>query len=224
MGKVGKNIKKIRNIKGLSQQAFADLFQLSRGNISSYEEGRAEPRMEVIVDIAKYFGISLDNFILKDLSVNELVHYNTEFVLEPEELKRTPRLLEIPYVPALYLSDYIANFNHEEFIKKLPCIIIPDYSRFGLIAIEVMNPEMIPIGFDFKNGDILFFENVVKENIHRIKGRFGMMVDYSGLKTGIFEEQNHEMVLYLNDLVKYPFDIASDAHYWVLKASYSQIN
>ena len=52
MSKVGKNIKKIRNVKALSQQAFADLFQLTRGNISSYEEFRAEPNIEIIVIIA----------------------------------------------------------------------------------------------------------------------------------------------------------------------------
>lgn len=40
MSKVGRNIKKIRSVKGLSQQAFAYLFSLTRGNISSYEELR----------------------------------------------------------------------------------------------------------------------------------------------------------------------------------------
>ena len=38
MSKIGYNIKKLRNVKNLSQQAFADLFNLTRGNISSYEE------------------------------------------------------------------------------------------------------------------------------------------------------------------------------------------
>ena len=42
----GKNIKKIRSVKSLSQQAFADLFDLKRGTLGAYEEGRSEPKIE----------------------------------------------------------------------------------------------------------------------------------------------------------------------------------
>ena len=68
MTQIGKNIKKIRNVKRLSQQSFADIFDLTRGNISSYEESRAEPKIEVIMKIANFFGIPLADFIEKDLS------------------------------------------------------------------------------------------------------------------------------------------------------------
>ena len=67
MTQIGKNIKKIRSVNGLSQQSFADLFSLTRGNISSYEESRAEPKIEVMIKIANYFGIPLSDLIEQDL-------------------------------------------------------------------------------------------------------------------------------------------------------------
>ena len=220
MGKIGKNIQKIRKVKGLSQHAFAEIFQLTRGNISSYEEQRAEPKLSTVVEIAKYFGIPLADFIAKDLSVNELLHYNAKLVLETEELKRNYRLTAIPYVSDYNLPDFIAHHKEEKYINALPQIVVPNYSEYQLIAIEVSNSENLPLGFNYKNGDILFYEKVVKENMHRIKDRLGIKVDTSGIKTGVFEMQNGTISLSLNEFVKYPFIIDSDSDYWVLKAGY----
>ncbi|PQL95005.1 helix-turn-helix domain-containing protein [Apibacter adventoris] len=222
MSKVGRNIKKIRSVKGLSQQAFADLFSLTRGNISSYEELRAEPKIEIIVNIAKYFGIPLNDFILKDLSVNELLHFDTSLVLDMEKLKKKDRFVEIPYVSSVNFNDYISNFLEPEFLETLPKISIPNSSPFNLLAIEVDNSQNFPEGFTYKNGDVLIFESVSKENIHRILGRFGIMVNREGMKMGIFEKKEENMVLALNELVFYSFTLDSDFRYWVLRALYSQ--
>lgn len=224
MTQIGKNIKKIRNVRGVSQQAFADLFQLTRGNISSYEEFRAEPKIEVVIKIANFFGIPLGDFIEKDLSVNELLHYNTELVVETQKLKITQQLQQIPYVPVLYLNDYVRQYKDAEFLHSLPTIIVPVNSKIGLLAFEIESAEMLPAGFDYKNGDLLIVEEVVKENIHRIGGRLGMMVDEEELKIGIYEEENAGITLKLNDWVKYPFDIDSGNHYWVLKASFRNLS
>lgn len=223
MSKVGKNIKKIRSVKALSQQAFAELFQLTRGNISSYEEFRAEPKIETIVNIAKYFGIPLNDFILKELSVNELLHYNTELVLETEKLKKTHQFIEVPYVSSLDIADYELHYNNDEFIYNLPHIFIPSSAKSKLIAIEVQDSESLPLGFDFKNGDILLYEQVVKENIHRIVNKLGVMVDQEGIKSGIYKESEGKIVLSLNEWVKYPFEIESHAQYWLLRALFTQI-
>lgn len=71
----GKNIKKIRVIKKLSQSAFAELFDMKRSSIGAYEEGRAEPKLEVIIRIANHFSISIDSLVNSDITVNELSHF-----------------------------------------------------------------------------------------------------------------------------------------------------
>src|SRR5690606_23942627 len=85
MTKIGANIKKIRTTKGLSQQAFGELFQLTRGNISSYEENRAEPRIETVIQIANYFSIPLNQFITQNLSIHEILKYNGDKLIEDEK-------------------------------------------------------------------------------------------------------------------------------------------
>ena len=69
----GTNIKKIRQVKGLSQKAFADLFELNRGVISAYEEGRAEPKIDTLLKVAHYFNLDINDFLTKPLQVNNLV-------------------------------------------------------------------------------------------------------------------------------------------------------
>lgn len=75
MSIIGKNIKKIRVLKNLNQQAMGDLFGIGRGSIGSYEEGRAEPKLETIVNIANHFDLSLDMLLTKELTVNDLSHF-----------------------------------------------------------------------------------------------------------------------------------------------------
>ncbi|MCU7583176.1 helix-turn-helix transcriptional regulator [Riemerella anatipestifer] len=71
----GTNIKKIRQIKGLSQQAFADMLNLTRGIISSYEDGRAEPKVETLLRIAQFLDMKTDDLISKPLTVNQLANF-----------------------------------------------------------------------------------------------------------------------------------------------------
>ncbi|MGN0002861.1 MAG: helix-turn-helix domain-containing protein, partial [Sphingobacterium composti] len=94
MSQIGNNIKKLRKVKGLSQQAFAELFNLTRGNISSYEEFRAEPRIEVILQIAKYFSIPIAELLEKQLTVNEILNFEDHFEKSIQLDSKT--LTEIP--------------------------------------------------------------------------------------------------------------------------------
>ena len=82
----GANIKKIRQVKGLSQKAFVDLFDLNRGVISSYEEERAEPKIETLLKVANHFDLNLDQLLTETLQVNQLVNVSEihQHVLFPE--------------------------------------------------------------------------------------------------------------------------------------------
>ncbi len=75
MSNIGKNIRKIRTTKGLSQSAFAELFGLTRASIGAYEEGRAEPKLDAIVQIAKHFSFTLDKILMDEVTVNEIYQF-----------------------------------------------------------------------------------------------------------------------------------------------------
>ena len=67
MSKFGKNIKKIRNVRGLTQAQLAEMIEVNRGVVSSYEEGRAEPKIETIIKTAEVFQLSIDLLLKKDV-------------------------------------------------------------------------------------------------------------------------------------------------------------
>jgi transcriptional regulator with XRE-family HTH domain len=65
---LAKNIQYLRKQRQLSQQGFGEKIGLSRSNIASYENGKAEPRAVKLAEIARFFNISLNQLIEKDLT------------------------------------------------------------------------------------------------------------------------------------------------------------
>ena len=57
------NLKQLRESHGLSQQKFADLFHLSQQSIYKYENGIAEPSLQILMEISDYFHTSVDYLI-----------------------------------------------------------------------------------------------------------------------------------------------------------------
>ncbi|MFT6867031.1 MAG: transcriptional regulator with XRE-family HTH domain [Cyclobacteriaceae bacterium] len=77
-----KNLKFLRTQKKLSQELFSLEIGLNRGNIASYEKGTAEPNINNLLKIVKYFNIDLSDIAEKDLTVsNEFMH---ELIEQPE--------------------------------------------------------------------------------------------------------------------------------------------
>ena len=60
---------------------FGKIFNLTRGSIGSYEEGRAEPKIETLKEIAKKFSITMDSIITTELTVNQLSGFSPENVV-----------------------------------------------------------------------------------------------------------------------------------------------
>lgn len=130
---IGKNIRKIRNIKGLSQAAFAELFEITRASVGAYEEGRAEPKLEMIIRIAKHFSISIDLLLKKELTVNELYRFDifdTEIKASdtvhsgaafPDGIKED--VMEL--VRSEDVLRYLKNYDNESYVMSLPKINLP---------------------------------------------------------------------------------------------------
>jgi len=62
------NLRYLRKLSNLSQQAFAEKVDLNRGNIASYEKGSAEPSLTNLLKISRYFNVDLMDFIDRDLT------------------------------------------------------------------------------------------------------------------------------------------------------------
>lgn len=155
----GKNIKKIRSVKGMSQQAFAELFDLKRGTLGAYEEGRSEPKIETIIKIANYFSISIDKLLTDDITVNELLKFKGDLTTITEQAKRE-LFAKIPCITETIGSDYTSGYNDDTFIKNMPSLALPINPTKDFRAFTITNLEMTAHDKGFFPKDIVIGEKV----------------------------------------------------------------
>ena len=64
---IANNIKYLRRMNGLTQEQFARKIGIKRSLLGAYEEGRANPNLDNLTNIAKIFGTTVDNLIKNDI-------------------------------------------------------------------------------------------------------------------------------------------------------------
>jgi DNA-binding XRE family transcriptional regulator len=69
----------------MSQTAFAELFGLKRTTLGAYEEERAEADFDTLIAISDYFRLSADSLLKKELTVNEIFHFDSNLMFLSEE-------------------------------------------------------------------------------------------------------------------------------------------
>jgi transcriptional regulator with XRE-family HTH domain len=148
MSHVGKNIRKLRTVKKLSQAAFAELFGLARPSVGAYEEGRSEPKMETLIQIAQHFGLSVDLLLTKELTVNELYHFdifkeNGAPVAPPSPAPAANLPADItPLVLGSRAPEYIVRHHDPSYLATLPWLKLPHQLSGPTRAFEIRGAEM----------------------------------------------------------------------------------
>lgn len=90
MSTFSENINYLRKAKGLNQSDMPDILGIQRSTWANYENGATEPPIETIIKISRYFGISLDDLMLKKLDSDKyqsIVDEGTPPYEEQQELK-----------------------------------------------------------------------------------------------------------------------------------------
>lgn len=86
MAKISKNIKKLRASANMSQEALAEKLFISRQAVSSWENDRTQPDIEMLEKLAIVFNTSIEELIYGE---------KRKTILENEEPKRSNRMLII---------------------------------------------------------------------------------------------------------------------------------
>jgi transcriptional regulator with XRE-family HTH domain len=221
MTKIGANIKKIRTTKGLSQQAFAELFDLTRGNISSYEENRAEPKIETVIQIANYFCIPLNQFITQSLSIHEILKYNGDKLIVDEKQILNLHLRQVPFISdTVYMRGCYQELAFNDW-ERFPKLVLPEVNNHNMLALSfnpnISHHETLP---HYQIGDVLIFEEVTQQNIHLCQTKTGLFTTEREIMIGKFEISEDKIDLVLNDFKKERFDFKFTQRFWKLFALY----
>ena len=218
MSQIGSNIKKLRKVKGLSQAGFAELFNLTRGNISSYEEFRAEPKIEVVLQIAKYFGIPVAELLQEQLTVNEILNFEDHFEAA-NTIKPNGLFTSIPF---LGREAFHQTGNMHVDLAALPQLQFPTYSIHKLLAVENDSYLPRPAAFPFEEQGILFFEEVALDILHSLDKHIGFYLDGGQSFFGVYEVEGKRINLILNDWKHVSFEADAAGKFWVLYGQFSR--
>jgi len=166
MSYIGKNIRKIRAVKKMSQTDFANIFDISRTSVGAYEDERAEPKIETIIQIANHFELSIDTLLTKELTVNELFKFNLfkeQYNKEDVTIRQVDKddvLTQTPLVTLDQGLDYIVNYHNQDFVNKLPVIHFPFTKTRKSRAFQIEGAEMEYQNTGLHHKDILLCKPV----------------------------------------------------------------
>ncbi|WP_028887727.1 helix-turn-helix domain-containing protein [Tenacibaculum ovolyticum] len=171
----GKNIKKIRGVKGLSQQAFAEVFDLKRATLGAYEEGRSEPKIDTIIKIANYFSISIGSMLTSELTVNELLRFKGDLTVADEVVKKE-EFTAVPCVTEKNIKEYIQFYDKKNFVNDMPVLQLPINKDKVFRGYTVSSLEMTNHDKGLYPKDIVVGEFVPKEVIKKLNNGIVVLV------------------------------------------------
>ena len=160
MSFAGKNFRYLRKLRGWTQEEFANKLKIKRSLVGAYEEERAEPRLEVLENICSIFKLSLDELLLKDLTVAK---NGGTYIDKRRALKMESSWQEIQFVPVKAAAGYLAGYADPEFIDELNTFTLPMLAPGNYRAFEIVGDSMLPT----PSGSVIVGEKI--EDLEEVK-------------------------------------------------------
>lgn len=127
MHKIAKNIRHLRQLKKWSQGQLADELDINRSRIGSYEEGRCDPPIDMLIRISSLFHVAIDALVKCDLTTvdaTSLIKVGDNRILFPIVVsKENEDMIEV--VTAKASAGYLNGYSDPEYFEKLPLMNLP---------------------------------------------------------------------------------------------------
>ncbi|WP_417197299.1 XRE family transcriptional regulator [Bizionia sp.] len=147
MKNITKNIRHLRHLKGLTQEVFADDLKITRSRISSYEEGRSTPSIDMLIELSNYFKIPVDILIKNDLTKSKDTSFidigNTRVLFPITVDDDNENLIEV--VPIKASAGYLSGYDDPEYIEQLQKIKLPFLPSGKHRAFPIKGDSMLPL-------------------------------------------------------------------------------
>ncbi len=221
---VNKNLKFLRTRAGWTQKQMAEKIGLKQPVIGAYEEERAMPPLNCLLDISDLFKVSIDALSRKDLSKlpeKEWKSFSGKEVLAITVDKDDNENIEL--VSQKASAGYLNGYQDVEYIIDLPKIGLPVLPRnVTYRAFEIKGDSMLPI----PSGAIVFGEYV--EDLSSIKN--GKLYIVVSQQEGIvfkrvfnFSDTKNNLLLVSDNRQYEPYTIHAEdvLEIWAVKAYFS---
>ena len=134
--KQGEYLKKLRNDKGISQDALGEALGISRQSVSKWEQGNSTPDIDNIGKLAEFYGVSIDSLVKGEAdeakedeqveenkeakAINELID-EFDGNAQPEDKKAEERAADMPLSapePSLKEKELLKEQKDKQYIAK----------------------------------------------------------------------------------------------------------
>ncbi len=151
------NIKFLRNRRGRTQDDVAVALNLKRSTLSGYENGVAQPGIEILVSFSKYYNLSIDTLLKIDipsLSESQLgeLERGYDAYLKGSNLRVLTTTVgsdnaeNIELVPEKAKAGYTTGYADPEYIEELPRFRLPFLSdKKKYRTFQLKGDSMLPI-------------------------------------------------------------------------------
>lgn len=188
MSVIAKNLRWIRKKQNISQTEFANVFGITRASVGAYEEGRAEPKLELLMKITKHYQLDLSSFIEQELnivSVESVINkvkmrpsntiaednYIEEFLDVKSSVKSVPRSLAQVSNSKKKIITKDRTIPFYKSAKNQTQISVSTWPFFeGCDAVFECNPHLERENLTYKDGFIFITSRIEQEGIY--KGSF----------------------------------------------------
>ena len=169
---LNENIRALRKSLDLTQEEFASRLKIKRSLVGAYEEGRAEPRLELLCKMAELGGISVEELLhapdsksgFKKVKKNTLIKNIsalTRSTARHVDISPNEGRNNIELVPVKAAAGYLNGYADPEFVHELPRFSLPMLNHGTYRAFEISGDSMLPL----ESGTI-----VVGEFINHVSG------------------------------------------------------
>ena len=165
MKNINKNIRHLRRLRKLTQEQFAEDLAITRSRVSSYEEGRSEPPIDVLIQFSNYFSLPIDVLIKNDLTYatdTSFIEIGNQRVLFPITIDEDDENM-IEIIPTEASAGYLLGYDDPEYIEQLQRIKLPFLPSGKHRAFPIKGDSMHPM----KDGSFVVAKFV--ESVYEIK-------------------------------------------------------
>lgn len=141
------NLKYLRSQKKLTQSQLAEALGLNRPVIGAYEEGRSEPKISTLMQMAGFFNVGLDDFLGMDLA-GDGYRGSSGLQVLPITVDRESGEERITVVPVKAVAGYNSSFGDLEYIGSLPHFDLPIKElprNYTYRMFQVEGESMLPV-------------------------------------------------------------------------------
>jgi transcriptional regulator with XRE-family HTH domain len=134
----------------MSQKELGQHLGINASRIRDYELAICEPNLDLLLKLSRYFELSLDDFITKQLSATVSVDLKVS-----NRLEQSSRVLvisenengseNIVHVPVKARAGYLNGYEDPSFVESLPTYRLPGVRNGTYRSFEITGDSMIPL-------------------------------------------------------------------------------